>query len=179
MVLQPLAYGAFALGLTALARTPRIGRTAAAVAALPIAALIALNIGGQVKEAMRLQEVRGAGLYSDAINRLAADLLARERRPFAYFPDWGLSMPVAFLTGGRVGIDTIDNHEAANRMLCADRDVVVAVVDDDRSARIDAWQRALGWDAPTVDVYRQADGKVVFLVATFRGRRDGPGCGIG
>jgi hypothetical protein len=57
--------------------------------------------------------------------------------------------------------------------------VVVAVVNEDRAARIDVWQRALGWDAPTVDAYRQADGKVVFLLATFRGRRDGPGCGIG
>ena len=145
--------------------------------ALPFAALVALNVGGQVKESLRLQEVRGAGLYSDAINRLAADLLARERRPFAYFPDWGLSMPVAFLTGGRIGMDSLENHEAARRTLCADRDVVVAVVNEDRAARIDAWQRALGWDAPTVDAYRQADGKVVFLLATFRGRRDGPGCG--
>ena len=132
-----------------------------------------------MKESLRLQEVRGAGLYSDAINRLAADLLARERRPFAYFPDWGLSMPVAFLTGGRIGMDSVENHDAAKRMLCADRDVVVAVVNEDRAARIDVWQRALGWDAPTVDAYRQADGKVVFLLATFRGRRDGPGCGIG
>jgi hypothetical protein len=179
MVLQPLAYGAFALGLVAFARTPRIGRTAAAVVALPFAALVALNVGGQVKESLRLQEVRGAGLYSDAINRLAADLLARERRPFAYFPDWGLSMPVAFLTGGRVGMDSLENHEAARRMLCANRDVVVAVVNEDRAARIDAWQRALNWDAPAVDAYRQADGKVVFLLATFRGRRDGPGCGAG
>ena len=177
MVLQPLAYGAFALGLIALARTPRVGRTATAMVALPIAALVALNVGGQVKESLRLQEVRGAGLYSDAINRLAADLLARERRPFAYFPDWGLSMPVAFLTGGRIGMDSLENHEAARRMLCADRDVVVAVVNEDRAARIDAWQRTLNWDAPAVESYRQADGKVVFLLATFRGRRDGPGCG--
>ena len=179
MVLQPLAYGAFALGLAALARTPRIGLTATAAVTLPLAALVALNVGGQVKESLRLQEVRGAGLYSDAINRLAADLLARERRPFAYFPDWGLSMPVAFLTGGRIGMDSVENHDAAKRALCADRDVVVAFVNEDRAARIDVWQRALGWDAPTVDAYRQADGKVVFLLATFRGRRDGPGCGIG
>ena len=80
MVLLPLAYGALALGLVALARTPRVGRTATAIVALPFAVLVALNVGGQVKEALRLQEVRGAGLYSDAINRLAADLSTRERQ---------------------------------------------------------------------------------------------------
>ena len=176
MVLLPLAYGALALGLVAVGRTPRVGQTATAMVALPFAVLVALNVGGQVKEALRLQEVRGAGLYSDAINRLAEDLLERERPPFAYFPDWGLSMPVAFLTGGRIGMDSLENHEAARGMLCAERDVVVAVVTGDRRARIEEWRLALRWDAPTLTAYRQADGKEVFVLATFHGRPDGPGC---
>jgi hypothetical protein len=38
------------------------------------------------------------------------------------------------------------------------------------------WQARLAWDAPLRTSYAQADGVAVFEVATFRGRRDGPGC---
>ena len=55
-------------------------------------------------EAERLRETHGIALYSDAINRLGADLNALEVKPFVYFPDWGLSMPIAFLTGGTVAM---------------------------------------------------------------------------
>ncbi len=180
MVLVPVAYGALALGLASLATAPRAWQGAAATFALPLAALVALNVGGQVKEARRLAETGGAGLYSDAINRLAADLDAAPRRPFVYFPDWGLSMPVAFLTGGRVGMDSLENFAAGRQMLCAGRDVAVAVVTGDRAARIEKWQRGFGWDAPaSVVPYAQRDGKELFALATFRGRPDGPGCTAG
>ncbi len=177
VVLLPLAYAALAVALVDFARTPRVGRTAAAVVTLPFAVLVALNVGGQVREAQRLEAARGVGLYSDAINRLAADLLASDRRPFVYFPDWGLSMPVAFLTGGRVGMDSLPNYAAGRKMLCEGRDVAVALVTGDRGARAGEWQRGFAWDAPALTSYRQGDGNVVFTLATFRGSRDGPGCG--
>jgi precorrin-6B methylase 2 len=120
--------------------------------------------------------VRGVGLYSDAINRFAADLAAGPRRTFAYLPDWGLLMPVALLTGGRVGVDSLPSYAAGTRILCEGRDVVVAIVTGDRAARIAQWQRELRWEAPDVVPYRQADGTVVFEAATFRGRRDAPEC---
>ncbi|MFO1317745.1 MAG: hypothetical protein U1F58_19285 [Burkholderiales bacterium] len=178
MVLVPVAYGALALGLASLATAPRAWQGATATFALPLAALVALNAGGQAKEAARLAETGGTGFYSDAINRLAADLDAAPRHPFVYFPDWGLSMPVAFLTGGRVGMDSLENFAAGRKMLCEGRDVAVAIVTGDRGERIAAWQRGFGWDAPaTVVPYAQRDGKELFALATFTGRRDGPGCG--
>lgn len=176
MVLLPISYAALALGLDALASTPPAWRMAAWTVATPFAALVGLNVGGQIKEAIRLHDLRGAGLYSDAINRLAADLDGRARKPFVYFPDWGLSMPVAFLTGGRIGMDSIENYAAASKMLCEGRDVAVAVITGDRAARIASWQGKLRWDAPAVVAYRQGDGAVVFEVATFGGNRDAPEC---
>jgi hypothetical protein len=174
--LLPIAYAALALGLVKAAEGPSGWRTGAWTVVAPLAALIALNAGGQVKEAARLHEVRGAGLYSDAINRLAADLDADPRKPVVYFPDWGLFMPVVFLTGGRVATDTMLDVAGARRTLCAGRDVAVALVTGDRAARAAEWRGKLAWDAPTLAPYAQADGKVIFEVARFTGRRDGPGC---
>jgi hypothetical protein len=176
MVLMPIAYSALALGLVALAKGPPAWRMAGWTVAVPFAALIGLNIGGQLKEGERLAAVRGVGLYSDAINRLAADLDADPRRPFVYFPDWGLLMPVVFLSNGRVGVDSMEDFAAARRWLCTGRDVAVAFVTGDRSARVSAWQSALRWDAPSIKPYQQADGATVFVLATFRGNGEGPGC---
>ncbi len=110
MVLLPLAYGALALGLanTSHARRRR-GAGCRPCSCRRSSRLIGFNVGGQVKEGVRLHQTRGVGLYSDAINRLAADLDAAPRKPFVYFPDWGLQMPVALLTGGRVGLDSVEN----------------------------------------------------------------------
>ena len=113
MVLLPLSYGALAVGLVALGTAPPASHMATSTFALPLAVLVALNVAGQVQEAIRLHDLRGVGLYSDAINKLAADVDEMEPKPFVYFPDWGLSMPVAFLTGGRVGMDSAEDFAAA------------------------------------------------------------------
>ena len=176
MVLLPIAYCALALGLVALSQGPPSWGSTGWTVALPFAALVAINTGGQVEEAARLHEVRGVGLYSDAINRMAADLDADPRRPVVYFPDWGLFMPVVFLTGGRVATDTTGNVASLRKTLCAGRDVAVAFVTGDRVARIREWRDKLAWDAPGITPYAQADGKLLFEVARFRGRRGAPDC---
>ena len=69
----------------------------------PMSAAEALKQQGN--EAFKKKEwQRAQELYSDAINRLAADLNGRERKPFVYFPDWGLNrqgwLPLMrFITG--------------------------------------------------------------------------------
>jgi len=176
MVLLPLCYGALALALVASCAAPPSWRTTSTVVVPTFMILVGLNVAGQVTEGRRLHDTRGVGLYSDAINRLAADLDATTPRPFLVTPDWGLQMPVALLTGGRIGIDSIGNMPGAKAKLCAGRNVAVAFVTGDRDARIAEWQAKLGWDAPAVRPYAEADGKVVFVLATFTGRRDAPAC---
>ena len=180
MVLQPLAYGALALGL--------VGACAHAADR----AYVGGRVRAAVRRARRAQRRRPSeGVHAPAGSPRRRPVFRRDqparRRP-------ARARPAAVRRISRTGACRCRSRSsraavsawtrsktttAAKRMLCADRDVVVAVVNEDRAARIDVWQRALGWDAPTVDAYRQADGKVVFLLATFRGRRDGPGCGIG
>jgi len=172
-----LAYAALAVAMFAnLAILPSRRRWVQGGAAVAFAVLAALNICGQVTEARRLAETRGVGLFSDAINHLAEDLSALDAKPFVYFPDWGLAMPVAFLTGGTVGLDGVVDIPAARRMLCNGRDVAFAVISGDRAARIEAWRNELQWSAPLVSPYAQADGIVLFELAIFRGRRDAPAC---
>jgi len=145
-------------------------------AVLVFGGLLALNIAGQVVEARRLSETRGVGLYSDAINRLGADLAAMNPKPFVHFPDWGLSLPTAFLTRGTIGMDSNVDIPEVRRMLCKGQDVAIAVITGDRAARIADWQQELRWGAPLIVEYRQGDGKIVFDLATFKGQRDAPDC---
>jgi hypothetical protein len=144
--------------------------------ALPLVALVGLNVAGQLIMGEKLAATRGVGLYSDAVNRLAADLNALDRKPFVYFPDWGLSMPVAFLTRGTVGGDSIEDFAAARRRLCSGQDVALAVIDGNHRARIVAWQQRLHWATPAIVEYRQGDGTVVFELATFRGQTGAASC---
>ncbi len=175
--LLPLAYAALTVALFETAATAPPQRTWARIGAtLALAALAALNIAGQVVEARRLAETRGTGYFSDAINRLAADLNAQQPKPFVYIPDWGLTMPVAFLTRGTVGMNSVVDVAAARHMLCDGRNVAFAAITGERTARIERWRDELRWDAPSVTAYAQADGKVVFELATFTGRRDAPAC---
>jgi len=73
-------------------------------------------------------------------------------------------------------MESIETFPEARRMLCSGRDVAVALITGDRTERIAAWQRSVAWDAPSLTPYQQADGATVFVLATFRGDRAGPGC---
>ncbi len=175
IALLPILYATLALGERDAIAVPS-GALRTVTLALPLAVLVGLNVAGQLMVGQKLAATRGAGLYSDAINRLAADLNAQERKPFVYFPDWGLSMPTAFLTRGTIGMDSLEDFAAARGKLCKGQDVAVAVITGDRGARIAAWQRSLRWEAPATREYRQGDGNVVFELATFRGQADAARC---
>ena len=175
--LLPLAYAALAVALfETAAKFSRYARWVPLGATLVVGGIAALNVSGQVVEGRRLAEMRGVGYFSDAINRLAADLAALDNKPFVYFPDWGLSMPVALMTGGTVGMDSAVSIANAHQMLCAGRNVAFGAITGDRAQRIESWRNELQWQSPVTTTYRQADGKAVFDLATFTGARDAPGC---
>jgi hypothetical protein len=174
MPLLPIGYAGLALGFATIAGPAPHLRSPASFARLAapatFALLVALNLLGHREEMSKLVATRGVGLYSDAINRLAADLAASPRRPYVVMPDWGLALPTVFLTGGRVHTAWNTRPTDAKRLLCEGRDVAVALIEGDRVARRDAWRAEMGWDAPSVTPYRQADGAVVFELVTFEGR---------
>ena len=170
MPLVPLSYAALAIAASALAKTliQRPFRSAVVAFGALCSVLAVLNVAGNVEAAQMLARSRGSGLYSDAINRFAADV-ARDPESLVVLPDWGLMMPVAFLTGGRVELMDHEDFDVARTLLCQRRGVVVALISGDRAARLEQWRAELRGTEPAIEDYRQADGRVVFEVARFRG----------
>ena len=168
VVLLPWLYAWLALSLrdsaTGLAVAPATVRSTLAACAI---AVLGVNIVGQVREARLLRETGGVGLMSDAIDRFAMDLNVREKKPAVLFPDWGLALPIIFLTKGSVeAVDAMSVDDARQR-LCAGTDFELAVLKD-REARRNRWMDDLGYPAPPqVTSYRQRDGTVVFEVIHF------------
>jgi hypothetical protein len=170
--LVPLSYAALATTLVAATRdrdapAPALRTPWGASALLVVGALIAINVAGDRQMTAKLSETHGVGLYSDAINHFAEDLLQTKRDHFLILPDWGLYMPIVFLTGANIQISTDEDINAAKHFLCHKRNVSVALINGDRAVRFSDWQRRLLWKAPVIEDYRQFDGKVVFQVGTF------------
>jgi hypothetical protein len=176
--LLPLSYVALAFGLWTAAdvrrtREPIPRNVFAGVIAFT---LLSINIAGELRESDQLRATHGVGLYSDAINHLADDLLKSGQKDLVFVPDWGLFMPVAFLTGGHVALVTDAIYELARSALCQNRTVAVALINGDREARYAEWRNELGVAPDAISDYRQFDGKVVFQLATFRRKSTTPAC---
>ncbi len=173
----PLLYAGLAIALQHASTILRSTRVRNGLVALVAVAGLVINVQGQVAEGRRLQETRGVGLMSDAINRFAGDLNGMASKPFLFLADWGLSIPVAFLTTGTIGMATDEDFALGREMICSGRDVAVALVNGDWPARIAQWRRELQVDERSVKAYDEASGKAVFLVVTFSGNATATVCG--
>jgi hypothetical protein len=171
--LLPLSYAALTVALKATLPSEIPDKKAATSIAFPllITAMICINALGDAQVSKRLRETHGIGLYSDAINHFADDLAHAGDEVLVFTPDWGLFMPVAFLTGGRVKLATDEDYALATDAYCAGRSVVVALIEGNRRTRFARWRRELGAATASARDYRQFDGKVAFEVETYR--RDG------
>ena len=178
--LLPLSYAALIVGLHCMIRDPTAVPASRSLwmasSVVVLASLIAINVAGDRQMTAKLGETHGVGLYSDAINHFAEDLLQSKRDHFLILPDWGLYMPIAFLTGANIQISTDEDISAAKHFLCHKRNVSVALISGDRAARFSGWQQRLAWKAPIVEDYRQFHGKVVFQVGTFVADSDSASC---
>jgi hypothetical protein len=174
VTLVPLFYAALGLGLATFLSP---GRRQSMIILVPLAVLAILNVTGQVDISEKLAETRGKGFLSDTIHRFAADLNALPEKPFLWFAEPAVALPIIMLTRASVPMTDQLDDPAPRRTLCAGRNVaMVRVKGHPTEARAREWQANLAWDEPELTSYAQADGTLVFEVATFRGRRDGPGC---
>ena len=116
MVLLPIAYAALAVGLVAHVDALPAWRSATTtlVAALRRARGAQRRRPGQ-GSAQALRDARRRTLFRRDQPARRRRSTPRRKRPFVYFPDWGLLMPVAILTGGRVGVDSLENYAAARK----------------------------------------------------------------
>lgn len=176
--LVPLSYAALGLGLIALVANTR-SRWPLLLAGLLLAGVAAINTTGQWQTQEKLVETGGRKLFSDAINRFAADALASRRDQLVVLPDWGLFMPFQFLTDGQVE-HLVDVDLARMRSaLCSGREVAVALINDDVDARLQTLADQLPWSAASRLDYLDREGARVFAVLTLAadgGRRGAADC---
>ena len=170
IALLPIAYGGLAVGagrMHALAGSAARFFVVRLIPATVLGSVIMINCAGQAREFGLLEQTGGVGLFSDAINRFADDLNNSPVKPLVVMPDWGLALPVTMLTAGTVATLEMVDVASVTRALCAGRDVTIALISGDRTARIARWQQELGWSAPIVKHYRQRDDTIVFDTVTF------------
>jgi hypothetical protein len=160
--------GPLKLGCNAYFRCAPIGVMAAA--------LIVQSVWGQLETRAKLRETGGVALFSDAINRFAESLSKRNFSGYVVTPDWGLYMPIIFLTGGKFHVVTELDTNHARKLLCNGTDLLYSLVVPDRKARVDELALNLDWDQFTIEAFRQRNGPVVFEVATFWGDRKSVKC---
>ncbi len=173
----PLLYAGLVIALQHASTILRSIRVRNGLVALVAVAGLVTNVQGQVAEGRRLQATRGVGLMSDAINRFANDLNGMASKPFLFLADWGLSIPVVFLTRGSIGMATDEDFVLGRKMICSGRDVAVALVNGDWPARIAQWRSELQGEERSVKAYDETSGKAVFLVVTFSGKPMAAMCG--
>lgn len=106
-LLLPLIYLGAAAGVSALLVPPPpsiphrgLHRPATAIVAACVAVLLLDAVTTHARFSASLRASGGAAMFSDAINRFAADARADGGDAAYYFPEWGLAMPFVFLTGG-------------------------------------------------------------------------------
>jgi len=181
MSFLPLAYVALAAGFAALQSGALASRSAGtAIAAGFLCALAAINFMATQREFATLSRTGGVGLYSDAVNRLAADVAELSPKTLVYFPDWGLALPVTLISGGRVPTSAIVNPAEARRRLCSGRDIAIAIVGDDGARRFAAWARDFQWQPPRVRTFAQRDGVTVAQLGIYASTNRGEAaCGSG
>jgi hypothetical protein len=177
MPIVPLAYAGLAAAFAAFGGARSQWRKpAAATAAIVIAALLAINVVGNMREISELRRTGGVANFSDAINRLGNDLYEGDHNRLLVLPDWGLYMPTAFLTRASMEMASTEDFDLARRRLCEGKDVSVALLTGDRAERFRQWQDRLDWTGPQIKGYRQRDGKLIFELATFSGDDAGGRC---
>lgn len=66
-----------------------------------VASMLIGNMWQQTGFFNKLEQTGGQGKFSDAINRMASDALTLPASVIHIFPEWGLMMPFAFLTGNQ------------------------------------------------------------------------------
>ena len=176
-VILPFLYAAFGGACALLWPSPRERMRSNTRAAASIAIVLLLAVAGAnaFNLAHFLRDLRasgGAGLYSDAIDRFAAEVQANDPNATVYLPDWGHVMPFMFLTQARVAqIDSIDPRRIA-RETCEGKPQIVVFNGIDNADKLGVVKQLASQPDPAITVWSQRDGKPVFQSARFPPRTD-------
>ena len=177
-LLLPVLYAALALALerfVSLAPPRRMIGVEAVVGVLFIPLLIA-NAADRQAVFLRLEATHGVGLFSDRIDTYAEDSLHDWPEAHRFFPDWGLALPFALLTGGSIPFSDGFSPAAARALLCAGQDAELATVAiAPPPGRLASWIAAVGWGHYETVRYDQESGKPLLDIVRWRAVDRPPG----
>ena len=114
-----------------------------------------------------LSSTGGIGLASDAINRFSEASMANRDDTDYFFPDWGLLMPFAMLTGGAIPYHDDFNPKIVASVLCNGRDVVVATIGEGGDRRLERLARSVPLHSQ-ISTFNQRDGTPIIWQARWQ-----------
>jgi len=113
----------------------------------------------------KLESTGGVGLFSDAVTKFAEEAMTNRRADHYFFPEWGLFMPFAFLTGGKIPYSIEANDPALKRALCKNKQILIALPGSDRRTAMFEYSAKLHARVGETVTYTQRDGKVALETA--------------
>ena len=142
-----------------------------ATVGMALIALILSNSLNAAEAARMLKSTGGIGLASDAINRFSEASMANRDDTDYFFPDWGLLMPFAMLTGGAIPYHDDFNPKIVASVLCNGRDVVVATIGEGGDRRLERLARSVPLHSQ-ISTFNQRDGTPIIWQARWQATGD-------
>jgi hypothetical protein len=118
-----------------------------------------------------LRATGGVHLYSDSIDRFAAQLDKYATPPSVYSPDWGFALPVAFLSDASPVSMTL-NIEELRQEACVGKPQVVVFLGSQNEAKLRTVADLARRPIADVRTWSQRDGVPVFQTARFDSATD-------
>jgi len=127
-------------------------------------ALLGGNIIQQQHVFNALARTGGVGLMSHNINLMAQQALTDKDRAVYVLPEWGFMMPLMFLTGNQVPIQTSLDTKWLERFRGRSTELRLPVWNEQQLAKYQAELQNLNLKPLNVQTYRQLDGPIAFYV---------------
>ncbi|MBO9663261.1 hypothetical protein [Dokdonella sp.] len=170
--LQPLLYAAFGIAVATLigsasgtpASAPKAGRWSlrAAIAFASVSIVACANAFDLTRFHVDLRASGGAQLYSDAIDRFAADMQQNDPDATVYLPDWGFVMPIMFMTRARLAQFEWVDPMRMRRELCEGKPQVVVFSRTGNGEKFHFIADLAGREPGPITTWTQRDGTPVF-----------------
>jgi hypothetical protein len=113
----------------------------------------------------KLEHTGGVGLFSDAITKFSEQAATQPTGNHYFFPQWGLFMPFAFITGGRVPYSVDIGDPALTKALCKNKPVIIALPGADRRTAMLEYAAKLHASVGETVTHTQRDGKIALETA--------------
>lgn len=152
----PFLYGLGGFGLVALFNQGGLSRI---LASLVLVGVVTINFFALYNFYNKLEETGGVGLYSDAITTFSQQASATPSGNYYFFPEWGVFMPFAFLTGGKIPYSLDVGDPKLLEALCKNKYVIIVLPGADRRSAMLSYSAKLHGNLGKITIYTQRDGK--------------------